>query len=100
MTPYHGLLLLTAIWIVWIIAEWWGRNYVSHPRAADLRDIRDRDQPDSALIAQNTGSHLRGLPQLYPLGWPNGSRYEPASGSDLARTADLMSGRRERIASM
>ncbi len=27
MTPYHGLLLLTAIWIVWIIAEWWGRNW-------------------------------------------------------------------------
>jgi len=27
MTPYHGLLALTAIWIVWIIAEWWGRNW-------------------------------------------------------------------------
>lgn len=26
MTPYHGLLLLTAIWIVWIIAEWWGEE--------------------------------------------------------------------------
>ncbi len=45
MTPYHGLLLLTAIWIVWIIAEWWGRNYVSHPSAADLRDACDRDKP-------------------------------------------------------
>jgi len=27
MTPYHGLLLLTAIWIVWIVREWWGRNW-------------------------------------------------------------------------
>ncbi len=38
MTPYHGLLLLTAIWIVWIIAEWWGRNYLKEKIDGSERD--------------------------------------------------------------
>jgi hypothetical protein len=27
MTLWQALISLTAIWIVWIIAEWWGRNW-------------------------------------------------------------------------
>ncbi|GEM_PF-1610192 len=52
MTPYHGLLLLTAIWIVWIIAEWWGRNWKEMDDVALEEKTSPDCDPGPAIVAR------------------------------------------------
>jgi len=62
-------------------ARCWERHE-SHPRAADLRDIRDGDKPASAPIAEKHRQPLAGL-HYTPLRRPSRSRKERVSESDL-----------------